>query len=195
MNSCETCRYAGETEKMCKLSGGMPKYLDEGSCPLYAMSGRAFMTRVLNAQRRIENLQKQADRYRALAVYARKNQSVLREKKGVSAEAGVDALEDVCRAMEAQAQALRLTLAQAMDVISRINDPMMREILELHYLMDMKFAQIALRMKYDERQVRRNHVHALALVQREMDRMGLSGMKHPLSYSPQGGAQGAVPVQ
>ena len=47
---------------------GLPRYVGPDGCPMYAMSARAFMERVMNAHRRIKSMQQRAQQYRALAM-------------------------------------------------------------------------------------------------------------------------------
>lgn len=172
MNTCETCRYGGHMEKRCMAPEGIPQYVGADGCPMYAMSARAFMERVMNAQRRITHMQQRAQRYREMAMRSTSSMQATRVG-GTDArskvEDGACAFMDICRDIEEQANRLRDTIRQTSEVIDRLSDPVEREVLELRYLSGLRWEDIGRRMMYDERQVRRIHVKALEHVQREMD--------------------------
>lgn len=173
MKSCQTCRYCGHEEKGCMaVSTGMPRYMPTGGCPMYAMSARAFMERVMNAQRRIVHMEERAAHYRDMAMRSTGRISAVRVS-GTSAhskvEDGMCAFMDICRDIESEAEKLRGLIAETTKVIDRLIDPAEREILELRYLNGFKWEDVAAKMLYDPRQVRRIHVRALEHVQREMD--------------------------
>lgn len=174
MNGCETCRFSGHLQKGCMAPEGMPRYTGDQGCPLYAMSARAFMEQVINAQRRITQMQQRAQHYRELAMRSTSSMQAVRvggtaERSKV--EDGACAWMDICRDIEDHAQRLRETIRKTSEVIERLSDPMEREVLELRYLSGLRWEEIGRRMMYDERQVRRIHVKALEHVQREMDCM------------------------
>lgn len=174
MNTCETCRFSGHQQKGCMAKGGTPRYVQPEGCPLYAMSARAFMERVVSANRRILSMQELASRYREMAMRTTGSMQAVRvsgtmERSRV--EDGVCALMDVCRDIEDEAQRLRRIISETNAVIDRLTDASEREVLELRYLSGLKWEDVARRMMYDERQVRRIHVRALEHVQREMDCM------------------------
>ena len=153
---------------------GLPRYMGAQGCPMYAMSARAFMERVMNANRRILGMQQRAQRSREMAMRSTSSMQALRTG-GTDArskvEDGACAFMDICRDIEDQAQQLRETIRQTSEVIDRLSDPAEREVLELRYLSGLRWEDIGRRMIYDERQVRRIHVKALEHVQREMDCM------------------------
>lgn len=172
MNECETCRFSGHQEKGCMAPEGTPRYTGVQGCPLYAMSARSFMEQVINAQRRITQMQQRAQHYRELAMRSTSSMQALRVG-GTSArskvEDGACAFMDICRDIEDEAQHLRETIRKTNEVIGRLSDPIEREVLELRYLSGLRWEDVARRMMYDERQVRRIHARALGHVQREMD--------------------------
>jgi len=196
MKSCETCRYCGHREKGCMaVSKGTPRYLPEEGCPMYAMSARAYMERVMNAHRRIVHMEEQAARYRDMAVRSTGRMDALRSG-GTSSrskvEDGMCAFMDICRDIEGEATRLRELIAETSALIERLFDPVEREVLELRYLSGLKWEDVAEKMLYDVRQVRRIHVRALEHVQREMDLAEYQ--KHRPGWNP-GGGQCAVSVQ
>ena len=172
MNTCETCRYSGHQQKRCMAPEGLPRYAGMDGCPMYAMSARAFMERVINANRRIRNMQQQAQRYRDMAMRSTSTMQAVRTG-GTDArskvEDGTCAFMDISRDIEEQARQLREIIRQTSEIIGRLSDPVEREVLELRYLSGLRWEDIGRRMIYDERQVRRIHVKALEHVQREMD--------------------------
>ena len=151
---------------------GLPRYIGADGCPMYAMSARAFMERVINANRRIRNMQQQAQRYRDMAMRSTSTMHAVRTG-GTDArskvEDGTCAFMDISRDIEEQARQLREIIRQTSEIIGRLSDPVEREVLELRYLSGLRWEDIGRRMIYDERQVRRIHVKALEHVQREMD--------------------------
>lgn len=151
---------------------GMPRYAGGAGCKMYAMSARAFMERVINAQRRIAHMQQQAQYYKSLALRSTSSMQALRTG-GTSArskvEDGACAFMDISRDIEEHAQQLREMIQKTREVIDRLSDPVEREVLELRYLSGLRWEDIGRKMCYDERQVRRLHVKALEHVQREMD--------------------------
>lgn len=190
MHTCETCRYAGHQEKGCMAKGGVPRYTNGEGCPMYAMSARAFMDQVRFAQRRITALQERARYYKALAMKTTSSLEAIRTSgtdRRSKVEDGVCALIDIGEEIEKQAQALRTAMTSVCSVISRLDDPSEKEVLELRYLSGYRWEDIARRMMYDERQVRRIHIKALEHVQREMDCIEYAA--HRPGWCPGGAAQ------
>ena len=173
---------------------GLPRYMGAQGCPMYAMSARAFMERVMNANRRILGMQQRAQRYREMAMRSTSSMQALRTG-GTDArskvEDGACAFMDICRDIEDQAQQLRETIRQTSEVIDRLSDPAEREVLELRYLSGYSWEDIAQRMFVNERTARRIHVRALEHVQREMDLMEYA--VHRPGWNP--GSMGAQYVQ
>ena len=151
---------------------GLPRYVGPDGCPLYALSARAFMERVMNAHRRIKSMQQRAQQYRALAMRSTSAMQAVRSG-GTDArskvEDGACAFMDISQDIEEQARRLRELIRQTSAIIERLSDPVEREVLELRYLSGLRWEEIGRKMIYDERQVRRIHVKALEHVQREMD--------------------------
>ena len=151
---------------------GLPRYIGPDGCPMYVMSARAFMERVMNAHRRIKSMQQRAQQYRALALRSTSAMQAVRSG-GTDArskvEDGACAFMDISQDIEEQARQLRELIRQTTEVIERLSDPVEREVLELRYLSGLRWEEIGRKMIYDERQVRRIHVKALEHVQREMD--------------------------
>ena len=88
--------------------------------------------------------------------------------------AEMDRQTEQMRAMNAGAYAeelgrmteyLRAEYAYALALIEAVPDAAGREVLELRYLSGLKWVQIARRMGYEERQVRRIHQRALDAIQ------------------------------
>lgn len=177
---------------------GMPRFMGPLGCPLYAMGARAFLERVTNAQRRMERMQERARHYRALAMRSTGSMEAVRVggTPGRSrVEEGMNAFMDIAQDIEEEARALRELIRQTNGVIARIPSATERELLELRYLDGLRWEDIARRMMYDERQVRRIHVKALENVQREMDRQGLAGGDMPLEPPCPGGVPAVVRPQ
>lgn len=173
MKNCETCRYCGHKEKGCMaVKTGTPRYLPDEGCPMYAMSARAYMERVMNAQRRIVFMEEQAARYRDMAARSTGRMDAVRSggtQSRSKVEDGMCAFMDICRDIEKEAARLRELMEETRTLIGRLFDPAERELLELRYLSGLKWEDVAEKMLYDVRQVRRIHVRALEHVQREMD--------------------------
>ena len=172
-NPCMTCRYAGHGEKCCRTAGA-PKYTSGKGCPLYAMSAQAFMQRVMNAQRRIVEMEERAAHYRDMATRITSSlngAAVMESFAGSRMEMNVDAFMDICRDIEREVKRLRKYLLKANRAIARLTDDKEREVLELRYLSGYDFQVIADRLFLSERTVRRIHVKALENIQREMDLM------------------------
>ena len=172
--NCETCRFSGHSEKGCMAPEGMPRFQLEGGCPLYAMSARAFMERVSSAQRRIVHMEEMASRYRDMAMRSTGSMQAVRvggTPARSKVEDGMCAFMDICKDIEEEARALREMMRETHTVLSRLTDGAEREVLELRYLSGLNWMDVARRMCYDERTVRRIHVRALEHVQREMDVM------------------------
>lgn len=150
-----------------------PRYVPKEGCPLYAMSAQAFMQRVVNAQRRIVNMEERAARYRDMSM--RTTSSMQGAHAGGASrskvEDGMSAFMDICRDIEQEALKLRECLREVNAVIGRLADVQEREVLELRYLNGYGWMDVAERMFMNERTVRRIHVKALEHVQREMDVM------------------------
>lgn len=187
MSICETCRYCSHLEKKCMASNCTPRYTVEDGCPLYAMSARAFMERVISAQRRIVSMEEHAARYRDMAMRATGNLQAIRTS-GTPArskvEDGVCAFADICADIEREAEKLRGIISETRTVIDRLTDSVQREVLELRYLNGLRWEDIARRMRYDDRSVRRIHLKALENVQREMDLLEFA--RHRPGWNPGG---------
>ena len=173
---CRTCRFCGYPQKGCMAQGGRPRYLPENGCPLYAMSARAFLERVLNAQRRIVSMEQQAAHYRDMATGIRSSCSFSGAyAKGSilesSLEKNVNAFMVICEEIEAEIERLRAYMQEVRSVLDFLPDTREKEILELRYLNGMKWEDISRRMLIDSRHLRRLHDAALEHVQRDMDLM------------------------
>ena len=171
-NQCETCRFAGHRQKGCVAQAGIPRYLPEEGCPMYAMSAQAFMQQVAAAQRRIISMEERAAFYRDMSMRSTGNmQSICSggPASGSRVEDGMSAFMDICRDIEEEARQLRECVRQVKAVIERLTDMQEREILELRYLSALPWLDIGDRLHMNERTVRRIHVKALEHVQREMD--------------------------
>lgn len=187
MSICETCRYCGHMEKKCMASNCTPRYTLFDSCPMYAMSARAFMERVISAQRRIVSMEEHAARYRDMAMRATGNLQAIRSggtPQRSKVEEGMCAFADICADIEREAEKLRETMRETRTVIDRLTDRTQREVLELRYMNGLRWEDVARRMCYDDRTVRRIHVKALENVQREMDLIEFS--KHRPGWNPGG---------
>lgn len=169
---CRTCRFCGYPQKGCMAAGGMPRYMPEDGCPLYAMSAKAFMESVLHAQRRIAGMQERADMFREMAtsvgggiVHGGQSGGFVES----CIEKHVQAFMDVCGDIEKEIAVLRARMRDVSEAISCLPDVKERELLELRYLNGQKWADIAKRLGVEERQLRRLHDKALENIQRDMD--------------------------
>lgn len=172
MSRCKQCRSAcraeDRDERFCrKLRKTMQS--DAPACADgFQISARAFMESIARADKRLEDMSMRAQRYRENAHRATGSMEAAR----VSGTAGRSRIEtnmnrciDIARDIEREAEQLRAQYERARSLIAGVSDPAGREVLELRYLSRMRWEEIAGRMHYDERQVRR--IHGLAL--REVD--------------------------
>lgn len=190
---CESCRFSGQKEKGCMARTGMPRYMPEDGCPLYAMSAQAFLRRVTGAQRRIVCMEEQAARYRDMALRTTGSmQGVF--VRGASAysrtEESMNALMDVSSEIAREAEKLRGYLVETNLALALMRSTEEREVIELRYLAEMSWQEIADRMFMCERTVRRLHGKALENMQLAMDALEYS-RRRP-GWNPQGGTAGAA---
>jgi len=172
---CRTCRYCGYPSRGCMAQGGKPRYLPEEGCPLYAMSAKAYMERVLNAQRRIVHMEEQAAHYRDMATGVGSSCSFAAVRGSGFAESSIEknvnALLLISDEIGQEIERLRTYMSEVKEMLFHLPDPRERELLEMRYLNGMKWGEISLQMLLDERHVRRLHEKALQHVQRDMDLM------------------------
>ena len=186
---CDTCRFSGTTEKGCMARMGVPRYMPEEGCPLYAMSALAFLLRVRGAQRRIVYMEEQAARYRDMATRTTARMDGICGRTGFAqsgVEGNMNALMDISQEIGHEAQRLREYLTETHSVLALMRCPEEREVIELRYLAEMSWQDIAERMFMSERTVRRLHVKAMENMQLAMDALEYSRCRP--GWNPQGGA-------
>jgi RNA polymerase sigma factor (sigma-70 family) len=197
LRQCDTCRFGGATQKGCMARTGVPRYMPEDGCPLYAMSAQAFLLRVRGAQRRIVYMEEQAARYRDMATRTTARMDGICSRTGFAhsgTEENMNALMDVSQEIGREAQRLRGYLAETHSVLALMRSPQERELIELRYLSEMSWQDIADRMFMCERTVRRLHAKAMENMQLAMDALEYSRCRP--GWNPQGGAAaGAAAVR
>ncbi len=179
MNTCRSCRFAaGATsrqKRICRQSGATVD-AESRACGAYALSARAYLERIGNATRRLEDMSYRAQRYREMARRATGSMEAARTSgtDGGSKVAGnMDRCIDLAADIDRKAAELRRQYDAACAMIEQVQDADGREVLELRYLRGMRWEDIGRRMHYNERQVRRMHKRALLDVQRQMDAQGI----------------------
>lgn len=178
MNTCKTCRYISWREenggRMCtRMPQARKVNATNTACDAYQMHTREFFQRVCNANRRLEAMAEQCERYRDLAMRATGNMQALRvggTNRRSKVEDGVINLIDILQEIDRHAGQLRKWRDEACAVIEALDDPLAKEVLELRYFNALGWGEIALRMQYEIAQVHRIHRRALELAQREIDR-------------------------
>ena len=101
---------------------------------------------------------------------------------------------DVSQEIGREAQRLRGYLAETHSVLALMRSPQERELIELRYLSEMSWQDIADRMFMCERTVRRLHAKAMENMQLAMDALEYSRCRP--GWNPQGGAAaGAAAVR
>ena len=146
------------------------------ACPCFAISARAYLERIENATRRLEDMSYRAQRFREQAMRATGSMEAARisgtdDRSRVSRN--MNSCIDLARDIDRQAAMLRGQYETAYAMIDAVQSVEAREVLELRYLRGMRWEDIARRMHFDERQVRRLNRRALEDVQRQMEERGI----------------------
>lgn len=179
MTTCGQCRHACRTEcretRICARDA-QAVAANAQACPCFAISARAYLERIENATRRMEDMSYRAQRFREQAMRATSSTEAARTSgtDGASkVSRNMDACIDLARDIDRRAETLRAQYETACEMIDAVQRADAREVLELRYLRGMRWEDIGKRMHYDERQVRRINRHALEDVQRQMDERGI----------------------
>lgn len=183
MSCCRMCKYAGKFDakkekSICWIDKNAPRIVDADgqTCGAYCISAKAYMEDVTNIQRRIEIKTETAHRYRDMATRATGSMEAARVG-GTGArskvETNVNKLIDIERAIERDAERLHNRITTTMELIEGVDSPKCKELLELRYIVGLKWEEVGERMHYDKRQSQRIHKRALEDVQRQMDARGI----------------------
>lgn len=146
------------------------------ACERYGISAYAYMAQIKSATRRIEEMSHRARRYREMACRATGSMETAHAGGGGNEsriEKNISSCMDLAADIEKRARMLRERYETASGMIDGVVDDVGREVLELRYLSDMRWEEIAARMCYSERQIRRAHKKALEDVQAQMDARGI----------------------
>lgn len=183
MSCCRMCKFSGrfdanQSKSICWIDRGAPRIVDaEGAaCGDFCISAQAYMEDVTNLQRRIAIKTETAHRYRDMAMRATGSMEAVRVSGSGNrskVETNVNALVDIERAIERDAERLRGKITMTMELIEGVCTPERKELLELRYLCGLTWENVGRRMKYDKRQSQRIHKKALEDVQRQMDARGI----------------------
>ncbi len=183
MSCCRMCKYAGrfdakKEKSICWLDKNAPRIVDADgqTCGAYCISAKAYMEDAANIQRRIEIKTETAHIYRDMAMRATGSTEAVRVG-GTGArskvETNVNKLIDIERAIERDIEKLHGRIEMTTELIEGVSTPERKELLELRYLMGLKWEDVGRRMHYDKRQSQRIHKRALEDVQRQMDARGI----------------------
>lgn len=183
MSCCRMCKFsarfdANRNKSVCWIKKDAPRIVDAegGTCCHFCISAQAFMEDVTNLQRRIAIKTETAHRYRDMATRATGSMEAGRiggSGNRSKVETNVNALVDIERAIERDAERLRNKITMTMELIEGVCTPERKELLELRYICGLTWENVGKRMKYDKRQSQRIHKRALEDVQRMMDARGI----------------------
>lgn len=179
MATCGQCRHACRTEsremRFCAMDA-QTVCAEAQACPCFAISARAYLERIENASRRLEDMSYRAQRFREQAMRATGSMEATRTSGtdgGSKVSRNMNSCIDLARDIDRRAAALREQYETACAMIDAVQRADAREVLELRYLRGMRWEDIGRRMHFDERQVRRINRIALEDVQRQMDARGI----------------------
>lgn len=174
MTTCKTCRFAGRTprreERFCSAQRSEVRS-DQGACPAYAISARAYLEQIGSATRRMEDMSYRAQRYRDMACRATGSMEAVRisgTSRHSRVETSVIGCLDLAADIDRRAAALRAQYETACEMIESVQNVAGRELLELRYLRGMRWEDIGRRLGYELRQVYRLHGRALQEIQAQM---------------------------
>lgn len=125
---------------------------------------RAYLRGVRSQYRYVQTLTLRAERYREMAMRATGRTDALRlsgTARRSKVEDNVLAMVDIRRDIEKQIQAFSKEARRAEKLISRLPDPKHRTVLQLRYLSNMTWEEIAEQMGYTLRWVHQLHSDAL----------------------------------
>lgn len=179
MATCGQCRHACRVERremrICARDAQTVR-AEAQACPCFAISARAYLERIENASRRLEDMSYRAQRFREQAMRATGSMEATRVSGtdgGSKVSRNMNSCIDLARDIDRRAAALRKQYDAACQMIDNVQSANAREVLELRYLRGMRWEDIGKRMHYDERQVYRLNRRALEDVQRQMDARGI----------------------
>lgn len=179
MKTCAECKWGQkEAEKGCRrcvLCGARVEACD--SCKDFAISARAYLERVGEAEKRIAEMQDRRRRYAELAGGATSSTEATRSG-GTSGRSRVENYMvkaiDLDQQISREIDDLRRRYAIASEMIEDVSNAERRSALRLRYLDGVRdWDTIARRIGYEVRQVYRIRDGALHEVQRQMDRLGI----------------------
>lgn len=182
MNTCRMCRYAGRAanreERECLNQDAKAGTVRAGApaCERYKISAWALLESVARAEQRIEDMSWRAEHYREMAGRATGSTEAVRVSGSAECSKvarNIDRCIDIGISIDRQAETLKVRYQTVCDLIGGVSSPEGREVLELRHLSRMTWEEIAARMNYEARQVRRIHARALEEVQAEMDELGI----------------------
>lgn len=183
MSCCRMCKYSGRfdadrAKSVCWLNKDAPRIVeaDGQTCGSFCISAQAYMEDVTNLQRRIAIKNETAHRYNDMATRATGSMEAVRVSGSGTrskVESNANAMMDIERAIERDAERLRDKIAMTMELIEGVSTPERKELLELRYLCGLTWEGVGQRMRYDKRQSQRIHKRALEDVQRQMDARGI----------------------
>lgn len=178
MNTCRMCRWAGRAEdreeRECLNPGANAGTVRAGApaCERYKISAWALLESVARAEKRMEDMSWRAAHYREMAGRATGSMEAVRVSGSAECSKvarNIDRCIDIGISIDRQAEALKARYELVCELIGGVSSPEGREVLELRHLSRLRWEEIARRMNYDERQLRRIHTRALEEVQKEMD--------------------------
>lgn len=180
MNRCKMCRYArwmqDKDTRLCMQSGGKVA-ADRAACEKYCISSREYLSRLGGMLCQIEGHSMQAQRCRESAYRATGSMEATRVSGSSASRSRVEKemgkCIDLSRDIERIAQDLKVRYDAGCRMINGASEASLSELLALRYIEGMRFEDIARKMGYTDRQVRRMHRRALEDVQAQMDALGI----------------------
>lgn len=152
-----------------------------------AQDAKHFLNQVYRIEERIDGLMKQMERYQDMATHitSKWGDGIHSGDVHSQVEQAVVKIVELEQEINDEIDQMIQVKHQVKKVVSQVDDPQQKMLLELRYFQYLRFPDIASRMNYSERQLLRLHGEALESVARILDPESQGEVEEPSNRSSQ----------